>query len=303
MIERYVARLASDRVAIFLFHGVITTIRHRVRNYTRKHLPSDYFDQVLSALLEAGGKPVSMDEIAECTIAERPLPQRAFAVTFDDGFENNWSVAAPILEKRAVPATFYVTSGFIEANSSSWTDLLEEAMESAGVVALKDWGPTIDGRYETAEDKRRVLEAMRAYVKAAVDVDPYEFAERLRSSIGAREMILDPELDQKMTWLQVAELDGHPLFTVGGHSHTHRVMSFLDPESLEREVETSIDHLERRIGHAIRHYSYPEGLEHCYSPAVIESLQRHGIVCSPTAIDGTNRPGDNLFHLKRITVV
>jgi hypothetical protein len=56
-------------------------------------------------------------------------------------------------------------------------------------------------------------------------------------------------------------------------------------------------------GQEIVHYSYPEGLAHCYSDEVISCLQKHGITCSPTAIEGTNDVKTDLFNLKRITVV
>ncbi|MFH1452519.1 MAG: hypothetical protein ABIH00_00885 [Armatimonadota bacterium] len=51
------------------------------------------------------------------------------------------------------------------------------------------------------------------------------------------------------------------------------------------------------------HYSYPEGLDYCYSDEVINMLKEYGIKCSPTAIDGVNKVGDDLFHLKRVAVV
>jgi peptidoglycan/xylan/chitin deacetylase (PgdA/CDA1 family) len=113
----------------------------------------------------------------------------------------------------------------------------------------------------------------------------------------------DPGLDQKLTWDQIRRVDAHPRFTVGGHSHTHRVLEFLDDVSLESEVATSLDLLQRHLGRPVRHYSYPEGLEHCYSARVIRVLRAHGVVCAPSAIPGLNRPGSDLFHLRRIPVV
>src|SRR5262249_22288404 len=94
-----------------------------------------------------------------------------------------------------------------------------------------------------------------------------------------------------------------PDFTIGGHTHTHRIMSHLSPEELADEVDMSLKLLEDKGGIARRHYSYPEGLQHCYSPEVIECLKNRGIVCSPTAEDGINGVDEDPFHLKRIFVM
>jgi peptidoglycan/xylan/chitin deacetylase (PgdA/CDA1 family) len=104
-----------------------------------------------------------------------------------------------------------------------------------------------------------------------------------------------------MTWAQVKEwcADG---FLIGGHSHTHAILSFLSQPQLDREIDLSLEMLRDKSGIATSHYSYPEGLEHCYSENVIRSLKARGITCSPTAIDGTNRPGADPFHLRRVMV-
>ena len=60
---------------------------------------------------------------------ETPFPKNSFALTFDDGFENNMSIAAPILTDYKVPATIYVTTNFIENNEMSWIDKIESAFK------------------------------------------------------------------------------------------------------------------------------------------------------------------------------
>ena len=62
--------------------------------------------------------PVTVEEVADFAKTGRQLPPRALAVTFDDGFADNYEVALPILHHYGIPATFYimvnaVTSGFL----------------------------------------------------------------------------------------------------------------------------------------------------------------------------------------------
>ena len=64
-----------------------------------------------------------------------------------------------------------------------------------------------------------------------------------------------------------------------------------------------MEKLGQELDYPVKHYSYPEGLEDCYSDRVINVLKQHGIICAPSAIHGKNCIGDDLFHLKRIMVV
>src|ERR1700732_850285 len=92
-------RLTQDgRLTIFLFHGVIERQEHQVRNYTRKHLPAADFQAMLEGLGLAG-HAMSMDDVATTCRSGKPFPKGAFAITFDDGFENNLTVARPILNR------------------------------------------------------------------------------------------------------------------------------------------------------------------------------------------------------------
>jgi peptidoglycan/xylan/chitin deacetylase (PgdA/CDA1 family) len=296
----YSSFLARDTFAVFLFHGVVRSNRRTVRNYTKKHLLMERFQEILDSLA-AAGVAISMPQIAVAAEAGKPLPPRAFAITFDDGFANNYSLAAPLLEKMDMPAAFYVTTGFVDANGSSWIDRIEYAVELVPGVHLRT-PAVLSGSYSSASEKRDLLDRIRRLVKCNRDIDPYAFAAEFCDQLGVQTMDPDPELDQKLNWDQVRELHSNELFTVGGHGHTHRILEYLPRSELEGEIALSIETLERRLGTKVEHYSYPEGLAYCYSDRVIEVLRRHGIRCSPSAEHGINRHGEDLFRLKRIMV-
>lgn len=294
--------IEPDRFAIFLFHGVIPSQRHEVRNYTRKHLLLDQFVTVLRELKQAGN-PVSMQQIVEASSGGMALPPSAFAVTFDDGFANNLEVAAPALTDLDIPATFYVTTGFVGQPTRSWTDLVEAALEQSSAFSLKGWGAAFDGRYTSTREKIALMERVRAHVKSDSSVDSNQFSSELARAMLPVEPDFDDWLDKKLDWDQVKELARNALFNVGGHSHTHRTLAFLPDAEMRQEIDESLTLLRSHLPNPIRHYSYPEGLAHCYSDKVIEALREQQIVCSPSAIHGVNRVGDDLFHLRRIFVV
>lgn len=291
------AALGEDTLAIYLFHGVISQQRHDVRNYTRKHLPAREFEAVVESLARRG-TPLSIGDAAAALAGHGELPPYSFVVSFDDGFHNNHAVAAPILEAAGVPAVFYVTTGFIDSNLPSWIDVIEFVFESLRGGTIKVLGRSLPAG--SREERIESLDWIRAAVKSRPDINPDALAHDV---LGTRPFEPDPELDEKMAWDDVRALDGHPLFTVGGHSHTHKILSFLDDDELDFEVGESIRRLETELGRAPVHYSYPEGLEHCYSDRVIERLRAGGIEVCPTAVEGVNAVGADPFRLKRVWVL
>lgn len=296
----YENRLSDAALAIFLFHGVIRSNDCAVRNYTRKHLDVMYFESIVQQL-KAHGNPVSMDQVRGYYEKGDALPPRGFAITFDDGFENNLTTAAPVLLKHGVPATFYVTTGFVDSNRMGWIDRIEYAFEMRPRGTLRlPWG---ERSFQTDDERKALLNEIRSRVKRDPGVDCDTFASDVQDQLGVPITVTsDHPLDQKLRWDQVKVLASEPSFVVAGHSHTHRILEHLPDRELEHEIDTSMRLLQDKAGVRSVHYSYPEGLSFCYSDRVINLLRQRGIRCCPTAEDGVNGPGADLFRLKRIMV-
>lgn len=301
MPETLINFLSKDELCIFLFHGVIEKQVDDVRNYTKKHIEKDLFTRCIK-LLSTKGTPLSMDQVLYHIENKINFPENSFALTFDDGFENNISIAAPILVDYKVPATIYVTTSFIDKNYMSWIDRIEFSVQKITTHEQKfDW----INEHITLKDnisKVTFLKKVREYVKNTPQCNPNKFADELCLSLGGRISNSKNQLDLKMNWNQVKLMHESEFFTIGGHSHTHAILSFLDEKDLTYELDNSINMLIEKAGITPIHYSYPEGLFHCYNEHVILELKKRGIRCCPTAIHGTNKLNTNSFKLNRILV-
>jgi peptidoglycan/xylan/chitin deacetylase (PgdA/CDA1 family) len=299
-VREFAEQLRPDALAMFLLHGVVPEPVPGVRNYTGKHLDAARFRGLCEALLAAGGTPVTADGLVRALSGEQELPARAFLLSFDDGFRNNLTVAAPIMRELGITGVFYVTTRFVDEDGASWIDLIEDAIARTAEEALslpwEDRSRRLDGDAGRIE----LLDEVRRVVKTRDDLDPEAVAEQVMERAGTGPFQPHPQLDAKLTWDEVRELDAIAGFVVGGHTHTHRILSHLDGDQLAAELDRSLELLSPALGRPVRHYSYPEGLEHCYSDAVIAALRERGIVCCPTAEPGVNRVGDDLFRLRRI---
>ncbi len=298
-IKKYISRLSSNKFVIFLFHGVIKQEVSNIRNYNKKHiLESDFYS--LLKELKSNGNPVSMDHI----VNGHKLPENAYAITFDDGFENNFSVAAPILKKFKTPAIFYITSSFVNDNKMSWIDKIDYAIEHTKrekiIFMGKEFDLTSDNHKinflkfvrKTSKENRAFFLAKDKYIRDIFAQSKISFCDSLNTAI-----------DLKMSWNQVSKISQDELFTIGAHTHTHPIMSYLEEDDLNKEIEISINYLNKKCLLDVEHFSYPEGLDFCFNDNIVNKLKDAGIKCCPTAMDGVNNIHDDLFYLKRVTVI
>ena len=182
----------------------------------------------------------------------------------------------------------------------TWIDRIEYCLEITKKGDLSfPWDEKLHS-FKNNQEKIQILDNIRKNAKTNPSVDLNDLVSSIFSQCQLQEIKKsnDP-LDLKMTWEQVKELNENENFIIGGHSHTHRNLAFLNEKELDIEIKTSINLIEQKSGINVCHYSYPEGLHYCYSDEVIKVLKNNGIICCPTAEEGINKIPGSLFHLKR----
>ena len=302
--DYYFQKLQKNTFSIFLFHGVIDKAYPGIRNYTNKHILKKDFEKLLE-ILQGIGNPISLDDIVKYHEEKKTIPENSFSITFDDGFENNFSIAKPILENLSIPATFYISTNLIDQNLMTWTDQIEFCIDLTKIRSIKLPWSEKDYSISTPESKVFCLEEIRKIVKRKTNLFNIEnlvqdiFRQCKVNSITKSNSIID----KKMNWSQIEILHNHSLFSIGGHSHNHTSLGMISKNKMKKEIRDSINMLRDKANVESMHYSYPEGQKIDYNNDVIETLINNNIRCCPTAIEGTNNNNlGSLFNLKRITV-
>ncbi len=289
-------------LTILLYHGVTQTQGRGIQNYSGKHIHVDQFvDQIRH--LKRHCSILSIDEVVRLTQAGEPFPERAAVVSFDDGFENNYTVAAPILDDIGVPAVFYISSGIVNTNMMFWVDEIEDCVNLTAKTSMTmALDKPIAFSTSSREDKIATIERIKQYCKRSASGEKNRVIAALIEASGVIPAV-DHAVDyRKISWKQAREMAANPLFTIGGHSLYHDILSELLLERMHDDIRLSIDLLRYQLERPIVHYSYPEGQAHHFNEDVIKCLRANGIVCSPSAIDGINPEGTDLFRLRRSMV-
>lgn len=112
---------------ILLYHH-LGSIERRSRSY----LEPELFERQLAYCAGAGFSVIDLAVLAEELRAGRDVPPKSIAITFDDGWYDNYSRAFPMLQRRGVSATVFLVSGRIGLDGYlGWKEI--EEMQRGGI--------------------------------------------------------------------------------------------------------------------------------------------------------------------------
>ncbi len=296
----------SDRDAIILlYHGVTDAKPQGIENFSGKHIAVEKFEAQMSWLTKHAN-PLSLREMAMRLQRGESLPSRSVAITFDDTFLNNRSVALPILERHHLPATFFISTGFIGQKRLFWTDKIEAVVNFTTIKEITLSLPSEANRnwpLRSPSEKIKAVLEIKGAMKLMEPVLRDQLIADLFTACGLTETDIPDDISnyQTLDWDDVRALD-EGLCEVGGHTVNHEILAYLPERELKAEINGCLDALSVGLGHQVDLFSYPEGQANHYNDAAIGELKKAGVVVSPSAIRGANRPGDDPFHLRRIMV-
>ena len=291
-----------NEVAILLYHGVTKVKSAGIENYSGKHIAESVFLDHMNFIRD-NCHPISIEEYVYFCENDKNIPPKSVIISFDDGFKNNFSVAAPILDSLGIPAVFYITSGIVNTNLMFWVDIIEDCLNGTRKTKINiKLNKQFQFSLDSEDNKIKALDIIKTYCKSCDFFELKRILFDIEKETDIKARVENSVNYQKISWEELKMLDSNQLFEIGGHSLYHNILSSLSPEALEKDVRASLDLLEINLQKKIVHYSYPEGQKNHFNDRVIDCLKRNGIVCSPSAIVGLNPKNTDLFNLKRIMV-
>jgi peptidoglycan/xylan/chitin deacetylase (PgdA/CDA1 family) len=228
------------------------------------------------------------------------VPERALAITFDDGYADNRHVAMPILQALGLPATVFVTTGFLDGGCM-WNDIVIESFRRTRCQAadLRDLVPQAGAagfELATASQRRVALEAVIATVKY---LDQEHRLQVVRRIAGRLEVSVPTDI--MMTSGEVVELRRAGL-QVGAHTVSHPILAKLTPDEMRREMQDSKDFLERLLGERVSLFAYPNGKPgEDYDERAVTLAREIGFDAAVTTARGAASPTTDPYQVPRFT--
>lgn len=294
IVRRYLKRGA----VILLYHRIVRT---STDPYNLVVTPEHFAQQM--AHLHRTCYPMRLHDLVKA-IRNRALPDRAVAVTFDDGYADNYLHARPILESTKIPATIFVTSDNIDNSHEYWWDDLDR-MFLISLPLSKPLRITIENQiHEWKIDSRMQLESTRKEIftlMRPLDSLTREGVLCQLASWTGLERIGRPDY-RAVTTAQLLDLACSEYIDIGAHTRSHPMLSALSPDAQYAEIVGGREILESKIQRPVDLFAYPFGTLYDFNDQTVEIIRTAGFQAATTIVPGSVEVGDDLFRLRRCAV-
>ena len=231
------------------------------------------------------------------------LPRLACAITFDDGWRDNYEFALPALTKHGAPATIFLVSSYIGTSYLFWPNrlmtLVRKSFSEPGSVSFPEPLRRITEPVLAQAASRGELSAedTDAVVQGAKEWDEGEIRRLVETAAGScgesrdEREILDRE--------QIIKMSATGLVRFGSHTATHfRLGGRVPSQDLEREIIGSQAALHELCGQPVNLFCYPNG--DTSAPAI--DLVRQHYLGAVTTRRGWHAVNSDPYLIRRIGV-
>lgn len=216
-------------------------------------------------------------------------------ITFDDGYRTLYSEVYPILRAMNIPAVVFLPTALIGTEDLLWTDQVDWAFSKTTKKEVSLPSSDDDIRpLSTAVDRQQASTDSKAILKSLPDLQRKTLVEGL-----LQELNVDAQpIRQMLNWDEVREIQD--TIMPAAHSHSHPIMSRLDPDQVDMEVSTCRDIIKSETGVTPKLFAYPNGGPSDFDENCQTALGRRGYIAGFTTCIGANGASANPFALARL---
>jgi peptidoglycan/xylan/chitin deacetylase (PgdA/CDA1 family) len=255
-IEKMFSISSKNCYSVLEYHGVTTSVDAALNG---RHMDAVQFEKHLK-YFRRNFDIVPLKEIYRYRQEGIRPKRKTIALTFDDGYRNNYNSVFPLLVKYNIPATFFIiTASFNEDNFVVWPDIFDI------VYRYSPLSQVVLGEYEFIRNGG-------AFYSNKLGMSLFDWVKRLGDE---RESILNDfkktvdfttllqqvptEHWQLMGKKQIIEVFQSGLVEIGSHTHLHYNLGNIPLKMAQEELAISKAKLEDIIKSKVNTICYPDG--------------------------------------------
>jgi peptidoglycan/xylan/chitin deacetylase (PgdA/CDA1 family) len=221
-------------------------------------------------------------------------------ITFDDGYLDNYQIAYPILRSHGAQGVFFLATSMVGSCQVPWWDHIAYLVKTArrrrfSLRYPADLAVDIDqnGLSES-------LQSILKFYKKPENSDPARFIRELAEECKGED--LPGTLRRFLDWDEAREMTRGGM-AIGSHTHSHHVLSQLEPEQQYEELCRSRAILKEQLGIEVDVLAYPVGAKTSFTNQTQQAAQDAGYRAAFSFYGGTNLQGKTSpYDLARVGI-
>lgn len=220
------------------------------------------------------------------------IPPNSLIITFDDGYEDNYLNAFPVLKKLCAPATFFIVTGFIGSNEIPWWD---EIYYRLNIIKNRKTNNKLDDKLENLIDQFEKQTPFLFSKLAQLDSESRTTLIRyLRNKTSTDHEF--KESNKYLNKIQIRYMKDH--IEYGSHTCSHISLLHSDSKRIEKELQESKIMITELSGSNVNCFAYPTGHYSIRASKFVEKADYKYAVTLEKGINDLN----NRLMLKRINI-
>lgn len=294
-LARWWTRMAGPRVVILNYHtaqggNLLPHILYLRRHYRIEHVEDALAELYGSSEMHKNG-------------STRSDSRTRLAITFDDGYVDNYLYARQLAHDYCIPMTIYLVPGYIESGQRFWWFEGESMSRQARVQQAGLAGHTFD---MTRNDERaavaQLIDQRARFARSVQEREEFLCTARQALDVPVVSETQDRDWERlPMNWEQVLEMEREGWISFGAHTMHHPILSYVsDPDEMRNEICQCKEVLEQRLGHPVRTFAYPIGQMQHIDTTVVQAVRDAGYAWALTTAYGINTSASDPYRLSRV---
>jgi peptidoglycan/xylan/chitin deacetylase (PgdA/CDA1 family) len=260
-ITRYVLnKKLSNKIVVLTYHRILP-FDSRINSFSHKSIMTDpaNFEMQLQVINQYF-KVTNIHTLSIALDKQKEAEKTQCLITFDDGWFDNYEYAYPLLKKYECEALIFIPLEYVSTNATFWQERLGflvwktvELKTDSSIKLMDKLGINIksDVKSDKLTEVNNYVRSLKSKSYSEIEAIIKEFTTLLNREGGS-------PIDKHMSWDQLIDLVDNGI-TIGSHACSHKILTKLTQDEVNRELIQSKTVLENKLQTNISTIAYPNG--------------------------------------------
>jgi peptidoglycan/xylan/chitin deacetylase (PgdA/CDA1 family) len=267
---KFVSNFQSKQYLILNYHGVVKKTN---LSLSVNHMSESDFEKQMT-FFSKNFNILSEEDFFKKLKSNNNSQKKSILITFDDGYENNYKYAFPILKKLKIPALIFPVTSLIDSKNQTWYDIIDLTKSNFNTESQLNKLENIAAIFGLKKEYSSFnISILKSFLKTLDSNSKHDFFKEYYKIIDLSIFDNESYYDfwKMLSSDQIKEMDKSGLISFGSHTVNHPNLDQLKPDLILSELKDSKLQLEQIVGKTISSIAFPDG---AYNKDVIEIAKK-----------------------------